>query len=356
MFRITPTTRKKIQKFKSIKRGYYSLIILTTLIVLSAFAELYVNNRAIVVKYEGKYYFPTYSSIIPGNTFGLDYNYETNYRDLKEQWKDDPDNYVIMPFIPYNPYELDYNEKYKDENGNKLYHPLPPSIKNKHFLGTDKTARDILARLIYAFRTAMVFALLVVLVTVIIGASVGLLMGYLGGIYDLLGIRLLEIFGSIPALYAIIILSSIISRDIVVFFFLFVIFSWIGWVADIRSMTFREKTIDYIAAARAMGAKHPRLIFRHILPNVFVVLLVMIPFAINTNITALTSFGYLGFGLLPPTPSIGELLQQGQAFVLDKPWILASTVSVLVVLLVMVTFIGEALREAFDPKRHTVYE
>lgn len=355
LLRISPTTRKKFQRFRSIKRGYYSLLFLAFAIIASAFAELYVNSRALVVKYQGQYFFPTYGSPIPGEVFGLDYKYETNYRDLKELWKDDPDNYVIMPFIPYNPLENNYSN-HRDAEGNKIYHPIAPSWEHRHFLGTDKAARDVLARLIFAFRNAMVFALLLTLCSVLIGMSVGCLMGYLGGIFDLFVLRLLEIFSALPFLFFVMILSTLVRMDIFVLFCVFVMFGWLGFVGETRSMTFREKAVDYVAAARALGASNRRIMFRHIIPNTFVVIIVALPFAVSGGITSLTGLDYLGFGLPPPTPSIGELITQGQEYFLQKPWILASVVTMLVMVLVMVTFIGESLREAFDPKRYTLYE
>jgi microcin C transport system permease protein len=345
---LNPLTIKKIKRFKSIKRGYYSFILIVALIIASFFAELMVNNRALMVHYEGRLYFPTYGAMLPGETFGLDYPYETNYRELARQFKaDGSGNWVLLPLIPYSPYEINLPEG--------VYPPLPPSWADKHFLGTDNVGRDIAARLVYGFRIAIIFSLLLLLANYAIGVGIGSAMGYWGGIFDLFFQRIIEIWSNIPFLYVIIIISSIMVPNFTMLILIMAFFGWIGITWTMRTITYKEREREYVWAARALGASSFRIIFRHIIPNTVAIIVTFAPFAVSGGIVALTSLDYLGFGLPPPTPSWGELLQQGWAN-LDAWWIVSSVIAAMTLTLVAVTFVGEAVREAFDPKLHTVYE
>ena len=350
MIRINPLTIKKLNRFRTIRRGYYSLIILLALIVISIFAELLVSNRALIVKYEGSYYFPTYGDIIPGSTFGFDYEYETNYRDLAKNLNspEDKENFVLLPPVPYNAYENDLKDN--------AFPPFPPSLKDKHYLGTDKTGRDIVARLLYGFRIAIFFSLILLFANYVIGVAIGCLMGYLGGSFDLFFQRIIEIWTNIPYLYAIIIISSIVIPNFFSLLGIMIFFGWIGMTWYMRTVTYKEKSRDYVLAARALGASNSRIIFRHIIPNTISLIVTFIPFSIAGAITALTALDYLGFGLPPPTPSWGQLLSEASEYTINAAWIGASVITALVVVLSMVTFIGESIREAFDPKMHTTYE
>ena len=318
--------------------------------LLSLFAELIVSNRAILVKFNGKYYFPSYGNIIPGTEFGLDYEYETNYRDLAKilNSPEDKENFVLLPPVPYNAFENDLK--------NDAFPPFPPSIKDKHYLGTDKTGRDIVARLLYGFRIAIFFSLILLFANYTIGVSIGCLMGYLGGGFDLFFQRVLEIWTNIPYLYAIIIISSIVIPSFFSLLGIMIFFGWIGMTWYMRTATYKEKSRDYVLAARALGASNSRIIFRHIIPNTISLIVTFIPFSIAGAITALTALDYLGFGLPPPTPSWGQLLSEASEYTIDAVWIGASVIMALVLVLTMVTFIGESIREAFDPKMHTTYE
>jgi len=235
--------------------------------------------------------------------------------------------FVIMPPVPYNPYENDLrlNE----------YPPFPPSFSNRHFLGTDNVGRDVLARLVYGFRTAILFSLGLLFLNYTVGISLGCAMGYFGGKFDLFFQRVIEIWSNVPFLYVIIIVSSIVVPSFMILILIMAFFGWISITWVMRTMTYREKEREYILAIRSLGASHMRIIFRHIV--------------------ALTSLDYLGFGLPAPTPSWGELLSQGWQN-MEAWWISAAVVSALVVTLMTVTFVGEGIREAFDPRRHTVYE
>lgn len=345
---LSPLTRKKIRRFTQIKRGYYSFWFFVALLIVSATAELLVNNKALIVKYEGKLYFPTYSDVIGGDFFGLDYPYETNYRDLKAAFAEDgSDNWVLLPLVPYNAFEQDFIDG--------SFPPYAPSIERQHYLGTDAIGRDIVARLVYGFRIAIVFALFSLVVCMGIGVSVGCAMGYFGKWVDLVGQRLIEVLSVVPFLYVIMVFASIVKPGLFWLTFVYVLFGWMGITWYMRSMTYKEKSRDYVLSARAIGASHWRIIFHHILPNTLVMVITIAPFFVVGSISALTALDYLGFGLRPPTPSIGELLQQGKSN-LDSPWIVWSAILSVSIILVLIQFIGEAVREAFDPKRYTRYE
>jgi microcin C transport system permease protein len=351
--RLNPLTAKKLRRFRSIRRGYGSFLILALATALSLIAELLVNNRALIVKYEDRWYFPSYGRIHTGQEFGFDYSYEVNYRELRERFRANPaaGNWALLPPVPYNPLENCYP--------GETFRPRPPDWSTRHFLGTDQINRDILARLIYGFRNALIFACAFLLLTYAVGITLGCMMGYYGGWFDLVVQRLIEIWSNIPFLFVVIIVASVvppsIGMNLGVLLFIVVLFSWTGMTYYMRSGTYREKARDYVHAAQVLGAGTPRIIFRHVLPNVLSTIVTFIPFTIASSISALTALDFLGFGLPPPTPSWGELLRQGTSN-LQAPWIVASAFSALVIILVLVTFVGEAVREAFDPKKFTLYQ
>ncbi len=344
---VSPLTLKQWQRFKSIKRGYYAALAMAALLAMSCAAELLVNNRALIVSYEGRLFFPTYGAFIPGTTFGLGYDYETNYRDLRALFAENGAGWVLMPPVPFNAFENDLRES--------AYPPYPPSIATRHFLGTDTTGRDVVARLVYGFRIAIGFSMVLLLCNYLIGVAVGCAMGFWGGAFDLFFQRVIEVWSNVPFLYVIMIVASIMVPTFWTLTFVMVLFGWMSMTWYMRTSTYKEKARDYVMAARALGASSTRIVARHILPNTVSVIVTFIPFSIASGITALTALDYLGFGLLPPTPSWGDLLSQGTDN-LDSPWIVTSVVSAMIVILLMVTYIGEAVREAFDPKRFTYYE
>ncbi|MEP5569461.1 MAG: ABC transporter permease subunit [Halioglobus sp.] len=354
MFKFNPQTLKKLRRFREIKRGYYSFLLLAGLLLLLVFGELLVNSRAIVVKYEGEWFFPTYTAFHPGTDFGFDYSYEVNYRDLRDRFANESGgNWLLLPAVPYNAFE---------NNGHGgVFRPTAPSAENQHYLGTDTTSRDILARLFYGTRIALVFALAFTAWVYLIGISVGCAMGYFGGIFDLFFQRIIEIWSNIPFLYMVIIVFSVIPSSlsiparIGILLAVMVLFSWTGMTYNMRTETYKEKSRDYVAAARIIGASDTRIVFRHILPNVLATLVTFMPFVVVSAIGAITALDYLGFGLPPPTPSLGELLKQGTANLRTAPWIVSAAFVTLVFLLTLITFIGEAVRESFDPKKFTVY-
>lgn len=356
--RLNPQTIRQWRRFRSIRRGYWSLIGLGVLLCFSLVAELFVNSRALVVRYEGELYFPTYAAFIPGRTFGLDYGYETNYRELQAAFtaasaeaaargEPDPGNWLILPPIPFNPYETDFRDD--------AFAPYPPSLEHRHYLGSDVTGRDIAARLVYGFRLAMAFAVILLLCEYLVGVAIGCAMGFWGGTFDLVFQRLIEIWANVPFLYVIMIVASVVVPSFWTLVAVMVLFGWMSMTWYMRTATYKEKAREYVMAARALGATNGRIVFRHILPNTISVIVTFIPFTVAAGVTALTALDYLGFGLPPPTPSWGELLAQGTAN-LHAPWIVSSVVVAMVGVLLMVTFVGEAIREAFDPKKFSYYE
>ena len=353
--RLNPETLRKLRRFREIRRGYVSFLILAGLVVASLAGELLIGSRALVVSYQGEWHFPTYTAFHPGTDFGLPYSYETNYRELAARFEAAGEgDWLLMPVVPYNPYE--------SHASGSVYKPEPPSLANRHFLGTDTTSRDILARLFYGTRIALFFSLAFMACVYLIGVAVGCAMGYFGGLFDLVVQRFIEIWSNVPFLYMVIIVFSVIPATfsvpvrIAVLLTVMVLFSWTAMTYYMRTETYKEKARDYAASARVVGASNTRIIFRHILPNAVSTLVTFMPFTVVSAIAAITSLDFLGFGLPPPTPSLGELLKQGTATLRTAPWIVTAAFGTLVLLLTLVTFIGEAVRESFDPRKFTVYE
>ena len=294
---------KRWKKFKTLKRGYYSLIILSSLYGISFLLPFLINNKALIVKYNGDYYFPVISGYISGEKFGQDVPGEANYRSLKAEFlsSDQQENWVWMPPYPYSPYEDITSE------GNKMYDP--PS--RKHWLGTDNTGRDVFARLCYAFNISISFALVLTVINYIIGVLIGGAMGYFGGKFDLFFQRLIEIWSSLPMLFVIIIPSSILKPSFLLLIGIYILVNWISMTYLMRAEFYREKSRAYVAAALSMGQSNFKVMFKHILPNSLVPIITYFPFAVVAGITALVGLDYLGFGLSPPTPSWGQMLDVG---------------------------------------------
>jgi len=346
--------RKRLRKFRSIKRGYYSFLILLCAYAISFFMPVLINNEALLVRYNGKLYFPMIH-YYPASTFGQERIGEPDYRDVAQVFRqENKGNWVVLPPYPYSP-----TESLLDLPGS------PPNAPSRqHIFGTDDRGRDIFARLAYGFNVSLSFALLVLVISLAIGVSAGALLGYFGGKLDILGQRLIEIWSSLPFLYTIIIVSSIVvpiylpGRNLVLqpsFWLLILIltaFDWMGITYYVRGEFYREKTKDYVAAAISMGASDSAIIFRHILPNSLTPVVSFAPFMIVANISALVALDFLGFGLPAPTPSWGELIEQGVDN-LTKWWLVFFPLAAMFVTLLLIVFIGEAVREAFDPKEYS---
>ena len=337
----------KWRKFKKTGIGYYSFLIIVVLCLLVSVVELFINNRALVVKYESEYYFPVISGFHPGKTFGETYGYETDYRELEKKFEDaGSSNWVIMPFIPYNPYEIEIIDPEPP--------PHSPSLTSGHYLGTDNSGRDLLARLAYGFRTGIYFSFFLYALSTIIGVCVGCMMGYYGGRFDISMHRFVEIWSQLPSLYIIMIIASILVPGFWILLIVMVIFEWTSMTMQMRAEIYREKSRAYCEVAKAMGASDMRIISKHLLPNSVVPIVARMPFQIVGGINALTGLDYLGYGLPVPTPSWGELLKQGQESFSYAPWVLLSPFFAIFFILFLFTFFGEALREVFDPKSNTL--
>tara|TARA_B100002052_G_scaffold12447_1_gene10036 strand:+ start:215 stop:1270 length:1056 start_codon:yes stop_codon:yes gene_type:complete len=332
---------RRWKKFKTLKRGYYSLVTLTVMYALSFLLPILINNRALIVKYDGSLFFPVFSGYISGKEFGQDVPGEAKYRKLKEQFAGQmgSSNWVLMPPYPYSPYEDITTE------GNKMYEP--PS--RKHWLGTDNTGRDVFARLCYAFNISISFALILTLINYVIGVLIGGAMGYFGGKFDLIFQRLIEIWSSLPMLFVIIILSSILKPSFLLLIGIYTLVNWISMTYLMRAEFYREKSRAYVAAALSMGQSNFKVMFKHILPNSLVPIITYFPFAVVAGITALVGLDYLGFGLSPPTPSWGQMLDVGLQNI-RKWWMVFAPVTAQFLTLLCIVFIGEGVREAFDPK------
>lgn len=449
---LDPVTRKRLQRFRQIKRGYWSFLILMAAIVLSIFSPYLAESRALAVWYQGQLYLPTFQ-FLPMRSFGQTpppawdtAEIETEYFRLQREWDAErflhardraaagsdatalaavdakyPNraNRVFMPLIPWDPYQNDFwsNEILfeiqaaldagdmpraeflarrdrldaladaihqgalaalladpdKAPTGKlpslaktgampSIAHlgqapPVAPDMGRRHYLGTDAQGRDVASRLLYGFRISIFFALFLVITGQVIGTIVGSLQGYLGGRFDMLSQRFIEVLLSIPFLYVVIVLAALFQPSFWMLLAIMAIFQWIGITFFMRTEMYREKTREYCLAARSYGASHWRIVFRHLLPNCLTPLVTFTPFAVVGAIFALTGLDYLGYGLPAPTPSWGELIDQAlQIENRTKLWLILAPFTALTITLVLVVFIGESVREAFDPKRFARYE
>ena len=450
--KIDPITKRRFARFRRIKRGYYALIALVTMTILSIFAPYLAESRALVVLYNGHLYFPTFqyfnmqtfhqappagwtSELLETDYFRLQGDWQAEralYREARRQARNDPQtladveakfpdrgNYVLMPIIPWDPYQSDFwsveilndiqtlissrnyasaeslarhnrldslADAIKDGSLTRaladpkrapnhdlasLAHgssmgvlsglgevpPNPPNLRRGHYLGTDTQGRDVASRLLYGFRISIFFALFLVIFGQAIGTTVGALQGYLGGRFDLVSQRLIEVLISIPFLYVVIILAALFVPNFWLLLIIMALWQWIDITFYMRTEMYREKTKEYCLAARSYGASHLRIIFRHLLPNCLTPLVTFTPFAMVAAIFALTALDYLGYGLPPPTPSWGELIDQAlQAENRDKLWLIFAPFGAITLTLALVVLIGESVREAFDPKQYSGYE
>ena len=335
--------QRRWQKFKTLKRGWYSFQILVFLYLASFLLPFLVSSDALCVRYQGEWHFPVFGGYHQARDFGQDQVGEVSWRDLQEQYYfESEDNFVLLAPYPYDPLEnLLHESNLKGQ---------PPHAPNAyHILGTDDRGRDVFARLIYGFRTSITFALGVIIISYLIGMTIGACFGYFSGRVDFWGQRLVEIWSGLPFLYTIIIISSIVKPGMWLLILLLALFRWVGISFYMRGEFYREKSKDYVAAAIAQGESHRSIMFRHILPNGLTPIISFAPFAVVVTISSLVSLDYLGFGLPAPTPSWGELVNQGLENITS--WHLVFfPLGAMFFTLLLVVFIGEAVREAFDPK------
>lgn len=333
-------SRRAWQRFKRNRMGYWSLLLFCTLVVASLFAELLSNDRPLIVRYEGQTYLPMFKEY-PETAFGGDFEAATDYLDpfIRERITSG-DNWAIFAPNPYGPKTLNYFAKEPN--------PSRPSADN--WLGTDDRGRDLLAQLLYGFRVSVLFALALTFVGTVLGIVTGAIQGFLGGRTDLVFQRFIEIWSSMPELYLLIIFSAVLSPSIGLLLVLLSLFGWMGLSDYVRAEFLRNRQLDYVRAARAMGLTNLQIIWRHVLPNSLTPVVTFLPFRMSAAILALTSLDFLGLGVPPGTPSLGELLSQGKNNI-DAWWISLSTFAVLVITLLLLTFMGDALRDALDPRK-----
>jgi microcin C transport system permease protein len=339
---ITPLTRRRMDSFKRNRRGYWSLTIFLGLFVLSLFAEFLANNKPILVKFEGAYYMPIFK-VYPETTFGGAFPTETDYRDPFAAKLIEDKGWMIWPPVRYSYDTPNYFLKTPS--------PAPPSVEN--WLGTDDQARDVVARLIYGFRISVLFGLALTVFASIFGIAAGAVQGYFGGWIDLTGQRLIEVWEGLPGLYVLIIIASLLVPGFWTLLGILLLFSWTSLTGVVRAEFLRARNFDYIRAAKALGVSNATIMGRHVLPNAMVATITFLPFILNGSITALTSLDFLGLGMPPGSPSLGELLAQGKGN-LQAPWLGLSAFFSIAIMLSLLIFIGEAVRDAFDPRKTQV--
>jgi microcin C transport system permease protein len=328
------------RRFRRNRLGFVSLIVFCTMVALSLCAEVLSNDRPLVVHYGGSFYFPLLRDY-PETTFGGDFQTETDYLDPYIRQKiTTGGNWAVYPPNPYGKNTLNYYSK----------NPFPGAPTLQNLLGTDERGRDMLAQLIYGFRISVLFGLALTVIGVALGVLTGAVQGYFGGRTDLTFQRLIEIWGSMPELYLLIIFSAVFSPSVALLLILLSLFGWMGLSDYVRAEFLRNRQMDYVRAARALGVGTGRIMWKHILPNSMTPVVTFLPFRMSAAILALTSLDFLGLGVPPGTPSLGELLNQGKTQ-LDAWWISLSTFALLVITLLLLTFMGDALRDALDPRK-----
>ncbi len=336
---LSPLNQRRLQSFRANRRGWWSLWLFLTIFFLSLFANFIANDKPILVYYDGEYYTPIFKSY-PETTFGGFLQTEAEYKDPEVRAMINAQGWIVWPLIPFSYDSINFSLT--------VPAPAPPSAIN--WLGTDDQGRDVVARLIYGFRISVLFGLTLTLFSSIVGVAAGAVQGYFGGWTDLIFQRFIEIWSGMPQLFLLIILASIVQPNFWWLLGLLLLFSWMSLVGVVRAEFLRARNFDYVKAARALGVRNSVIMFRHILPNAMVATLTFLPFIMSGSITALTSLDFLGFGLPPGSPSLGELLNQGKNN-LQAPWLGLTAFFVLAVMLSLLIFIGEAVRDAFDPRK-----
>ena len=337
--KLSPHNKRRLQNFKSNKRGFYSFWIFSFLFIVSIFADFIANDKPLLIKFDQEYYFPIINEY-PETIFGGDFETEADYRDPYVIKLIEDKGWIIMPLIPYT-----YNTIIRDLD---VPAPAPPSKKN--WLGTDDQARDVLARLIYGFRISILFGFTLTFFSMIIGVSAGAIQGYFGGRIDLFFQRFIEIWSAIPTLYVLIILASIVQPNFWWLLMILLFFSWMGYVGVVRAEFLRARNLDYVRAAKALGVSNQTIMFRHLLPNATVATITFLPFSLSASVTALSGLDFLGFGLPPGSASLGEMVNQGRNN-LHAPWLGLTSFFTLGLMLGLLVFVGEAIRDSLDPRK-----
>jgi microcin C transport system permease protein len=363
LFTLSPINQRRWRNFKSNGRGYVSLWLFMVLFVISLFAEFIANDKPFLIRYEGRLYFPAVMTYAE-TTFGGEFDTAADYRDpyLQKQIAEKGGS-IYWPLVrySYSTHNLDLPTPAPSKPTWLLTEEqCRPVVERKNlkscedleynWLGTDDQGRDVLARLIYGFRISVLFGLILTLVSSVIGVAAGAVQGYFGGWVDLLFQRFIEIWTSIPSLYLLLIISSVLVPGFFVLLGILLLFSWVSLVGLVRAEFLRGRNFEYIQAARALGVSNPKIMFRHLLPNAMVATMTMLPFVLSSSVMTLTALDFLGFGLPPGSPSLGELLAQGKANI-QAPWLALTGFFTVALMLSLLIFIGEATRDAFDPRK-----
>ena len=340
ILQLSPLARRRLENFKANKRGYWSLWIIGVMVLLSLFAELIANDKPIIMGYQGELYAPVlfaYAETEFGGVFETEARYTSP--DVQALIRAGG-GWMVWPIIPFSHDTID------------LYTAgaVPEAPSGRHWLGTDDVARDVAARIIYGFRLSVLFGIALTLLSSVVGIAVGATQGYFGGLTDLIGQRLVEIWSGLPVLFVIIILTSLFEPNPIVLLLLLLLFNWMALVAVVRAECLRTRNFDDVKAARALGENDSTIMRKYVLPNAMVATLTYLPFLLNGSITTLTSLDFLGFGLPAGYPSLGELLAQGKANI-HAPWLGLSGFMTLAIMLTLLVFVGEGVRDAFDPRR-----
>ncbi|MFQ5467864.1 MAG: ABC transporter permease [Kiloniellaceae bacterium] len=337
--RLSPVARRRLHNFRANRRGVWSLWIFLVIFILTLFAELIANDKPILVVYDGKVYAPIFKAY-PETAFGGTFKTEADYRDPVVAGLIRSHGGMVWPVVRYNHRTVAWD----------LPTPAPSPPDREHWLGTDDQARDVVARLIYGFRISILFGLALTAFSSVVGVAAGAVQGYFGGWVDLLFQRFMEIWSGLPVLYLLIILASVVEPNFWWLLGIMLMFSWMGLVGVVRAEFLRVRNFDYVRAARALGVSNPVIMVRHALPNATVATLTFLPFVLSGSITTLTALDFIGFGLPPGSASLGELLAQGKAN-LQAPWLGLTGFFTIAVMLSLLVFIGEAVRDAFDPRK-----
>jgi microcin C transport system permease protein len=339
-FKLSPIARRRIAQFKANRRGFWALRLFLLLFAVCLCAELIANDKPLLVKYDGHLYTPVFHTY-PETVFGGEFETETDYRDpFVKELVGKKGGWMVWPPIRYSYGTINYN----------LPAPAPSAPTADNWLGTDDQGRDVAARIIYGFRLSVLFGLTLTLISSLIGITAGAFQGYYGGWLDLIMQRIIEIWSSLPSLYILIIFSAMFVPGFWTLLLILLMFSWVSLVDLVRAEFLRARNFDYVRAANALGVSSHVIMRRHVLPNAMVATLTFMPFILSGSITALTSLDFLGLGMPPGSPSLGELLSQGKNN-LQAPWLGFTAFITLAVMLTLLTFIGEAVRDAFDPRK-----
>lgn len=359
---LSPVNQRRWQNFKANRRGYWSLWIFLLLFVLSLFGEFIANDRPIVASYKGELLFPVVIDY-PEEKFG-GFLAETDYRSDFIRDEIEANGWMIWPPVRYSYQTVNSNIPHsaptkpfwlmdKEERCSAYPEKLEDRnciVGNLNWLGTDDQARDVFARMIYGFRISVLFGLTLTIASAVIGVTAGAVQGYFGGWTDLLMQRFIEIWSSMPVLYILLIIAAILPPGFFILLGIMLLFSWVGFVGVVRAEFLRARNFEYVNAARALGVGNGTIMYRHLLPNAMVATLTFLPFILSGSITTLTSLDFLGFGMPPGSPSLGEMIAQGKSN-LQAPWLGLTAFCVMSLMLSLLIFVGEATRDAFDPRK-----